>query len=117
MADLSRMMHDQSVFHKDLYFCHFYIHVDDTQRIPEKWAKRVIVIDLHRLSRHRATAIWWQVKDLAQLLYSSEIPGVAAARPADVLEGLRGRQQAMFVGPSNPLEVAPIPAAQPKAQT
>jgi heptose I phosphotransferase len=38
----------------------------------------VHLIDLHRLSRHRWTWPFWQVKDLAQLLYSSEVVGVDA---------------------------------------
>jgi len=42
------------------------------------WRGRVHVIDLHRLTHHPWTAPVWQVKDLAQLLYSSEIVGVDA---------------------------------------
>jgi hypothetical protein len=78
MARLTRLIHDQSVYHKDLYLCHFYIHEDDINQIPDTWSNRVIVIDLHRLGRHRVTALWWQVKDLAELFYSSEITGVTA---------------------------------------
>jgi hypothetical protein len=78
MARLARLIHDKNTFHKDLYLCHFYIHSDDTKRLLEDWRNRVVVIDLHRLSRHRLGGIWWRVKDLAQLLYSSEIDGVTA---------------------------------------
>lgn len=78
MARLSRLMHDAKAFHKDLYLCHFYIHADDAKRLPDNWRERVVVIDLHRLARHRLTSLWWKVKDLAQLLYSAEIPGVTA---------------------------------------
>ncbi len=78
MARLSRLIHDRFVFHKDLYLCHFYIHVDDTGQIPPNWTKRLIVIDLHRLARHRTASLWWKVKDLAQLLYSSEVSGVTS---------------------------------------
>jgi heptose I phosphotransferase len=78
MARLARLIHDQKVFHKDLYLCHFYIRADDAKNPPEDWTNRVIVIDLHRLARHRLTGLWWKIKDLAQLLYSSEIPGVTA---------------------------------------
>lgn len=78
LARLAHLLHDRSFFHKDLYLCHFYIHVDDTCSQPADWQTRVIVIDLHRLARHRMTGLWWKVKDLAQLLYSSEIAGVNA---------------------------------------
>lgn len=78
LARLAHVLHDRSFYHKDLYLCHFYIHVDDTRSLPADWQTRVIVIDLHRLAHHRLTGLWWKVKDLAQLLYSSEIAGVNA---------------------------------------
>jgi heptose I phosphotransferase len=78
LARLARELHRRSVFHKDLYFCHFYIAEEVTRREPDHWVGRVTMIDLHRLARHRLTSLWWQVKDLAQLLYSSEVAGVTA---------------------------------------
>jgi heptose I phosphotransferase len=77
LARLTRCLHQRRWFHKDLYLCHFYIAGDDTARLPT-WRGRVRVIDFHRLGRHAWTWPWWQAKDLAQLLYSSEIPGVDA---------------------------------------
>jgi heptose I phosphotransferase len=78
LARLARELHRRRVFHKDLYFCHFYVPEDFTRRAPASWLNRVMMIDLHRLARHPVTARWWQVKDLAQLLYSSDVPGVTA---------------------------------------
>jgi hypothetical protein len=77
LARLTRALHDRRCFHKDLYLCHFYIPSDDTARVPA-WRGRVHLIDLHRLGRHPWTWRLWQVKDLAQLLYSSEVHGVDA---------------------------------------
>ena len=77
MARLVRLLHDHHYFHKDLYLCHFFIDREDTGRIPE-WNNRVFLIDLHRLGHHRWTWKIWQTKDLAQLLYSSEVPGIDA---------------------------------------
>ncbi len=77
MARLTRALHERRCFHKDLYLCHFYIPRADTGGLPG-WRGRVHLIDLHRLARHRRTWRLWQVKDLGQLLYSSEVPGVDA---------------------------------------
>jgi hypothetical protein len=79
MARLARMLHDRRCFHKDLYLCHFFIARDDTLAVPPNgWAGRVYLIDLHRLAYHPWTWRLWQTKDLAQLLYSSEILGLSA---------------------------------------
>ena len=77
MAALTLYLHRRRWFHKDLYFCHFYIAQADTERVPQ-WRGRVWLIDFHRLGHHPRTWFWWQAKDLAQLLYSSDVPGVTA---------------------------------------
>jgi heptose I phosphotransferase len=75
LARLTRLLHDRRTFHKDLYLCHFYIARADTGALPD-WRGRVYLIDLHRLTRHPLTWRLWQVKDLAQLLYSTDVPGL-----------------------------------------
>jgi heptose I phosphotransferase len=77
VARLTHDLHRRRCFHKDLYLCHFYIPRAATESIPS-WAGRVHLIDLHRLGHHPWTWRWWQVKDLAQLLYSSEIAPITA---------------------------------------
>jgi heptose I phosphotransferase len=76
MARLARILHDRGWFHKDLYFCHFYVPEADTRRPPRGWAGRVRMIDFHRLGRHRLAGPWYRAKDLGQLLYSSDVAGV-----------------------------------------
>jgi heptose I phosphotransferase len=76
LARLARLLHDRRCFHKDLYLCHFYIPEDDLHGLPAAWRGRVHLIDLHRLAHHPWTWRMWQVKDLAQLLYSSAVEGV-----------------------------------------
>jgi heptose I phosphotransferase len=77
MVELARRLHDRRWFHKDFYLCHFYIAEEDTRRLPD-WHDRVRLIDLHRLAHHRWTWPWWRIKDLAQLVYSSDVAGVDA---------------------------------------
>ena len=79
MARLTRLLHDRRRFHKDLYLCHFYIRPRRRgRRRPGRGAAGVFLIDLHRLGRHPWTWPWWRMKDLAQLLYSTEVPGIDA---------------------------------------
>jgi heptose I phosphotransferase len=75
VARLSRQLHDRRHFHRDLYLCHFYIDATDLRTVPD-WRGRVHLIDFHRLRSHRFLWRIWQMKDLAQLVYSSETDGV-----------------------------------------
>jgi heptose I phosphotransferase len=75
MVRITQTLHQRRLFHKDLYLCHFYVSQEDTERVP-LWQGRVQLIDLHRLGHHPWLWPWWQAKDLAQLLYSSEVRGV-----------------------------------------
>jgi heptose I phosphotransferase len=77
IARLARFLHDRHAFHKDLYLCHFYILREDTARMPA-WTNRIFMIDFHRLARHSLTRTFWLTKDLAQLLFSSELEGIDA---------------------------------------
>jgi heptose I phosphotransferase len=78
VARLARELHDRRRFHKDLYLCHFYVPRADTEGPVREWRGRVHLIDLHRLAHHPWTWRFWRVKDLAQLLYSSDVPGLTA---------------------------------------
>src|SRR5262249_32471539 len=65
MVRIAVGLHRARLFHKDLYLCHFFLdHVAAEGR-------RLTLIDLHRLARHRWLASRWRRKDLAQLLYST----------------------------------------------
>lgn len=79
LVRLSVAFHGRHTYHKDWYFCHFYIDQADARRVPDQWEGRVCVIDLHRMTRHRLTGPWRRAKDLAQLLYSSDVSGVTDA--------------------------------------
>ncbi len=100
-ARLTRLLHDRRRFHKDLYLCHFFIRREDIAPPPalprpggegceNGWRGRVFLIDLHRLGRHPWTWFWWRMKDLAQLLYSTEIPGIVARDRLDFWRAYRG---------------------------
>ena len=82
LARLTRELHRRRAFHQDLYLCHFYARVGDIAVTPIAWAGRVVVIDFHRLLRSPAFARRFQVKDLAQLLFSTD--GVAGVSLRDV---------------------------------
>lgn len=73
-ARLTRLLHQARRYHKDLYLCHFFAFDRAEPNAPQEG--RLALIDLHRLGHHRWTGWHWQIKDLAQLLYSSAIAGV-----------------------------------------
>jgi len=76
LVRLSKLLHDRNWFHQDLYLCHFYASLADIGSPPPSWVGRVTMIDFHRFGRHRVQSIRYRIKDLAQLLFSSEVEGV-----------------------------------------
>lgn len=78
LARVTRRLHGLSAFHKDLYLCHFYAAEQSVTSPPADWSGRLAMIDLHRMRRHPWTHPWWQLKDIAQLLYSSDVEGMTA---------------------------------------
>jgi heptose I phosphotransferase len=102
VAEVARIaceLHRRKVFHKDLYFCHFYIDEAFTRQLPESWFNRVTMIDLHRMARHPFAARWFQVKDLAQFLYSSDVPGVTARDRLRFWKFYRGARSESWLRP------------------
>src|SRR4051812_11609365 len=77
LVRLSVAFHGRRVFHKDWYFCHFYIDQTDTGRVPEAGTGRVRGIDWPRMAGPPLTGLGRRAKGLAQLLYSSDVPGVS----------------------------------------
>jgi heptose I phosphotransferase len=82
LAAITATLHRASLFHKDLYLCHFF--VDGRQNEPAAArAPRLTLIDLHRLGHHPLRAGRWRRKDLGQLLFSTY--GVAGIDDRDRL--------------------------------
>jgi len=70
LASTARRMHEARLFHLDFYLCHFFIREDASQ--PDGFD--LALIDLLRLTHSRRSR--WQVKDLGQFLYSSDLAGI-----------------------------------------
>jgi heptose I phosphotransferase len=78
LARIAKLLHDRRYFHKDFYLCHFYAAESSIAQPSHDWTGRLAMIDLHRFARHPLTWRWWQLKDLAQLLYSTHVAGITA---------------------------------------
>jgi heptose I phosphotransferase len=95
LAHLAAELHRRRRYHKDLYLCHFYLPralIDGWRPDPvASFRGQLYMIDLHRLAHHRWTWPYWQLKDLAQLLYSSDVDGVTERDRAEFWRLYRGR--------------------------
>lgn len=70
LADVARRLHAADLYHRDLYLCHFFIR--ETPGAADGFD--LVLIDFTRLIQSRLAR--WRVKDLAQFLFSSDLPGI-----------------------------------------
>ena len=68
VATITRRMHEGGINHRDLYLCHFLLHLDPP---PDADSLRLSVIDLHRAQIRSRTPRRWRDKDLAALYFSA----------------------------------------------
>jgi heptose I phosphotransferase len=73
LAEIVRRLHDAQLYHCDLYLCHFFLH-DQPAIDGEGPTEHLVLIDFTRLRHSNISR--WRVKDLAQLLFSSDLPGI-----------------------------------------
>jgi heptose I phosphotransferase len=73
VATMARRMHEGGVNHRDLYLCHFLLHLDPA---PSPTDLKLSLIDLHRAQIRPRTPRRWRDKDLAALHFSSLMIGL-----------------------------------------
>jgi heptose I phosphotransferase len=93
-ARLAARLHDENLFHRDLYLCHFFI-LDQGPGATDP-GFRLFLIDLQRVFRPRILARRWMVKDLAQANHSAR---EGFTRRSDRLRFLRAYLEARGLDP------------------
>ncbi|MBL8412876.1 MAG: lipopolysaccharide core heptose(I) kinase RfaP, partial [Propionivibrio sp.] len=83
VADMAGRMHRGGVNHRDLYLCHFLLHLDPA---PTAGDLRLSIIDLHRAQVREKLPSRWRDKDLSSLFFSALNIGLTRR---DVLRFLR----------------------------
>ncbi len=68
VAEMVGRMHRGGVNHRDLYICHFLLHLDP-EPVTDNF--RLSLIDLHRAQVRAVTPTRWRDKDLAALYFSA----------------------------------------------
>lgn len=68
IADISRILHDAGLNHRDFYICHFLL---DRFSIKNPCKPKLYLIDLHRVQIHKKIPKRWLIKDLAALYFST----------------------------------------------
>ena len=67
VAEITRIMHENGINHRDLYICHFLLEQD----FDALDLFHLYLIDLHRVQIRKKTPIRWKIKDIAALYFSS----------------------------------------------
>ncbi|MCP3852711.1 MAG: lipopolysaccharide core heptose(I) kinase RfaP [Gammaproteobacteria bacterium] len=72
LAQVSRMMHQNGINHRDFYICHFLLDLNSLCDESSNYQNlKVSLIDLHRAQLRTNTPERWIVKDIASLYFSA----------------------------------------------
>ena len=72
LANISRLLHDNGINHRDFYLCHFLLEIPHGLDQVLEHPLLIRVVDLHRaILSSTPTSVRWREKDLGALLYSS----------------------------------------------
>jgi heptose I phosphotransferase len=70
VADMTRIMHEHGINHRDLYICHFLLDQSYLQGGGKDTAMKLHLIDLHRAQIRVVVPKRWLVKDVGSLYFS-----------------------------------------------
>ncbi|MRI31611.1 lipopolysaccharide core heptose(I) kinase RfaP [Endozoicomonas sp. OPT23] len=68
LAEISKVMHDNGMNHRDYYLCHFMM---PKEGFPDNKPIQFYMIDLHRAMIHQNLPERWRLKDLSGLYFSA----------------------------------------------
>jgi len=76
VAEMARTLHDNGIYHRDFYICHFLLDMATLDPFARVHHIQLYLIDLHRALVRPFMRKRWQIKDLAGLYFSSKEGGL-----------------------------------------
>ena len=71
IAEITRVMHNSGINHRDLYICHFLIDIASGEAPAHKDKIRLFIVDLHRAQIRQQVPRRWLVKDIGSIYFSA----------------------------------------------
>ena len=71
VAKVARTFHQNGMNHRDFYICHFLLDVSKGSMHIDPLDLKIYLTDLHRVSIRKRTPLYWRVKDIGALYFSS----------------------------------------------
>ena len=90
VAEVSRLLHENGMNHRDYYICHFLLDRSAEAMQDPGTVRRLSLIDLHRVQIRRRTPLRWIVKDIGGIWFSSMRIGLTRR---DIYRFMKGYKQ------------------------
>ena len=71
VAQITRVMHNSGINHRDLYLCHFLMDIVTGEILTDKDKIRMFVVDLHRAQIRQQVPRRWLIKDIGSIYFSA----------------------------------------------